>query len=126
MAVRAAHSINEGLVWRLGVEPYSGNKLLERRRLRDGREVRTFRRYGRWRFDTIARIPEILSTPVLDRLVEVGGVMAVYVHIGPSADETPENYRAGLKTLDDVARRFREKTLWVARTADLLARFDQA
>lgn len=125
MAARAAHLLGPEAVRKLGVEPYAGNSLLERTRLRDGREVRTFRRYGRWRFDTISRLPAILSPRVLDRLAAVGGAMAVYLHIGPSADETPEDYRAGLKALDEVARRFREKTLEVARTADLLERFGQ-
>jgi hypothetical protein len=125
VAAGAAHLLGAEAVRKLGIEPYAGNSLVEQRRLRDGREVRTFRRYGRWRFDTISRLPVILSSRVLDRLVHVGGAMAVYLHIGPSADETPENFRAGLRTLDEVARRFRDKTLGVARTADLLERFGQ-
>jgi hypothetical protein len=94
--------------------------LIERRRLRDGREVNQFRRYGRWRFDTISRLPQILSADVLDRLAASGGRMIVYLHIGPSPDETPETLAAGMKALDEVARRVREGTLTVLKTVDLL------
>ena len=119
---RAAHGWSERLVRKAGIEPYRGNRLLERRALRDGREVNVFRRYGRWRFDTVSRLPAILAPAVLDRLTASGGAMIVYLHIGPSADETPENFRSGMKALDDVARRVREGSLTVARTVDLLER----
>jgi hypothetical protein len=82
----------------------------------------SFRRYGRWRFDTISALPGILTPPVLDRLEETGGSMIVYLHIGPSADETPERLQYGMKALEDVARRVREGRLQVLRTVDLLAR----
>ncbi len=118
---RFAHAISPRLVRKLGVEPYSGNRLIEPRSLRDGRRVLVFRRYGRWRHDTISRLPSILDGATLDRLIETGGAMIVYLHIGPSADETPESFRAGMTSLDEVARRFREGSLWVARTSDLLA-----
>jgi hypothetical protein len=108
-------------VRKAGIEPYAGNRLVERRALRDGREVLAFRRYGRWRFDTISLLPEILSEAVLDRLVASGGSMVVYLHIGPSADETPERLRAGMKALDAAARRVREGRLRVLKTVDLLA-----
>ncbi len=117
---RAAHGWSDRLVRKAGIVPYPGNRLVERRALRDGREVMVFRRYGRWRFDTISRLPRILTPGVLDRLVASGGAMIVYLHIGPSADETPELLRAGMKALDDVARRAREGALRVARTVDLL------
>ncbi len=120
---RLAHGWGGQLVRSAGIVPYPGNRLLERRRLRDGREVRTFLRYGRWRFDTISRLPLILSEAVLDELAASGAAMIVYLHIGPSPDETPENLRLGMKALDAVARRVREGRLRVARTADLL---DQA
>jgi len=120
LAARAAHPWSGSLVRKLGFEPYAGNRLLERRTLGDGREVLAFRRYGRWRHDTISRLPAILSREVLDRLVSAGGAMIVYLHIGPSADETLESFRAGMKSLDEVARRVAEKSLQVARTADLL------
>lgn len=122
LAARAAHPHSPRLVRKLGFEPFEGNRLVERRTLRDGRPVLAFRRYGRWRHDTISRLPSILAPAVLDRLVAAGGAMVVYLHIGPSADETPQNFRAGMKALDDVARRYAEKTLWVARTIDLLRR----
>lgn len=109
-----------GLARRMGLEPWRGNALLERRTLRDGRSVTAFRRYGRWRHDTVAQLPTILSTAVLDRLEAVGGAMIVYLHVGPSADETPATFRAGLKALDEVARRHHEGRLRVLRTADLL------
>ena len=108
------------LAGRLGVLSYPGNALFVPRRFRDGRDVRSFRRYGRWRFDTVSRLPEILSASVLDRLEAAGGAMLVYLHIGPSADETPERLRAGLKAMDEVARRAKEGRLRVMRTADLL------
>lgn len=117
---RLAHGWSDRLVRKTGIEPYSGNRLIERRALRDGREVAMFRRYGRWRFDTISRLPAILSAPVLDRLVASGGRMVVYLHIGPSPDETPENLASGMKALDEVARRRREGTLTVMKTVDLL------
>ena len=110
----------------LGILPYEGNALFVPRRFRDGREVRTFRRYGRWRHDTVARLPSILSARVLDRLESSGGAMVVYLHVGPSADETPENFQAGLKSMDEVARRVREGRLRVLRTADLLKERDVA
>ena len=122
VAASVVHPMSRNIVRKVGLVPYEGNRLVEQKRVRDGREFFVFHRYGRWRFDTISKLPEILTEPVLDRLVESGGVMIVYLHIGPSADETPENLRAGLKTLDGVARRFQEKKLWVAKTSDLLTR----
>ena len=122
---RAAHGWSEPLVRKAGIEPYRGNRLVERRSLRDGRDILVFRRYGRWRFDTISRLPEILAPAVLDRLVASGGAMVVYLHIGPSGDETPDRLAAGMKALDEVARRVREGTLQVARTVDLLDRAAQ-
>lgn len=119
---RLAHGWHEGLVRKAGIEPYSGNRLLDRRTLRDGRPILAFRRYGRWRFDTISLLPEILTEPVLDRLAATGGSMIVYLHIGPSGDETPDRLRAGMKALDAVARRVREGRLEVLRTIDLLAK----
>jgi hypothetical protein len=121
LLARLAHGWSERLVRKAGIEPYAGNRLVERRALRDGREVLAFRRYGRWRFDTISLLPEILSEAVLDRLVATGGSMVVYLHIGPSADETPERLRAGMKALDAAARRVREGRLRVLKTVDLLA-----
>ena len=121
LLARLAHGWSEALVRKAGIEPYPGNHLVERRKLRDGRQILTFRRYGRWRFDTISRLPEILTAPVLDRLAETGGSMVVYLHIGPSGDETPERLYAGMKALDDVARRVREGRLRVMKTVDLLA-----
>jgi hypothetical protein len=106
---------------KLGVEPYPGNRLIERRRFRDGSEVAAFRRYGRWRHDTVSRLPSILAAPVLDRLEAAGGSMIVYLHIGPCSDETPDSLRAGRKALDEVARRARDGRLRVLRTAELLA-----
>jgi len=120
---RAAHGWSERLVRKANIEPFAGNRLVERRALRDGREISVFRRYGRWRFDTISRLPSILSRDVLDRLVASGSSMIVYLHIGPSTDETPNSLHAGMKVLDDVARRAREGSLRVLKTVDLL---DQA
>lgn len=120
-----AHGVSERLVRKVGFEPYGGNRLIERRALRDGRPMAVFRRYGRWRIDTISRLPEILSPAVLDRLVNTGGKMAVYLHIGPSGDETPLNLRDGLKAMDGVARRVREGVLRVVKTVDLLEQADQ-
>jgi len=119
---RAAHGWSERLVRKAGIEPYPGNRLVERRPLRDGREILKFRRYGRWRFDTVSRLPAILAPEVLDRLVASRGTMVVYLHIGPSVDETPDTLRAGMKALDDVARRVRSGSLRVERTVDLLER----
>jgi len=125
LLARLAHGWSEGLVRKAGIEPYPGNRLLERRTLRDGRELLAFRRYGRWRFDTIALLPEILTEAVLDRLAASGGSMIVYLHIGPSGDETPERLRAGMKAMDAVARRVREGRLQVLKTVDLLAKASQ-
>jgi hypothetical protein len=123
---RWAHLLGASAVRRLGVEPYPGNALLRPARLRDGRKVWTFLRYGRWRRDTISLLPEILSGETLDRLIASRGAMVVYLHIGPSKDETPERLAAGLRALEEVARRYRAGELWVARTADLLARAEAA
>jgi len=120
---RAAHGWSERLVRKANIEPFSGNRLVDRRTLRDGREMSVFRRYGRWRFDTITRLPAILSRDVLDRLAASNGTMIVYLHIGPSGDETPETLRAGMKALDDVARRVKDGTLQVLKTVDLLDRY---
>ena len=87
----------------------TGNRLIERRTLRDGRGIDVFRRYGRWRFDTISVLPGILTPPVLDRLVVTGGAMIVYLHIGPSGDETPERLAAGMKALDEVVKQIPEQ-----------------
>lgn len=120
LLARLAHGWSEGLVRKAGIEPYAGNRQVERRKLRDGREILAFRRYGRWRFDTISLLPEILTETVLDRLVASGGSMIVYLHIGPSADETPERLRAGMMAMDAVARRVKENRLRVLKTVDLL------
>lgn len=120
-AAAIADSFSKGLVRKLNFEPFGGNALVEARTLRDGSTMSCFRRYGRWRFDTISKLPEILAPSVLDRLEASGGSMIVYLHIGPSRDETPERLAAGLRALDEVARRHREKRLEVLRTADLLA-----
>jgi hypothetical protein len=125
LLARMAHGWSEGLVRKAGIDPYPGNRLIERRILRDGREILSFRRYGRWRFDTISRLPEILTDPVLDRLEANGGSMIVYLHIGPSGDETPERLRAGMKAMDAVARRVNEGKLKVLKTVDLLAKAAQ-
>jgi hypothetical protein len=117
---RAAHGWSERLVRKANIEPFAGNQLVERRSLRDGREMAVFRRYGRWRFDTISRLPSILTRDVLDRLAASNGTMIVYLHIGPSGDEKPETLRAGMKALDEVARRVREGSLRVLKTVDLL------
>jgi len=122
LLARLAHGWSEKLVRKAGIDPYPGNRLIERRRLRDGREILAFRRYGRWRFDTISLLPEILTDSVLDRLEAVGGSMIVYLHIGPSSDETPGRLRAGMKAMDAVARRVMEGRLQVLRTVDLLTK----
>jgi hypothetical protein len=121
-AARFAHSWSDRLVRKIGMVPYDHNRLQEPLVLRDGRRVLSFRRYGRWRFDTISLLPEILTAPALDRLEQTGGSMLLYLHIGPSADETPERLRTGMKAMEDVARRVREGRLRVLRTVDLLAR----
>jgi hypothetical protein len=51
--------------------------------------------------------------------------MVVYLHIGPSGDETPQNLLDGMKALDDVARRVGEGSLQVLKTVDLLDRAAQ-
>jgi hypothetical protein len=122
LAARAAHGVSRTAVRKLGLEPYPGNALLDKETLGDGREIFTFLRYGRWRRDTLTHLPALLSAETLDRLVASGGAMIVYLHIGPPVDETPATFDAGLRAMDGVARRFREGALWVARTADLLAR----
>jgi len=122
---RLAHGWSQELVRKAGIEPYPGNRLIERRKLRDGREILAFRRYGRWRFDTISRLPEILTGTALDRLAANGGSMIVYLHIGPSDDETPERLCAGMKAMDTVARRVQEGRLQVLKTVDLLAKAAQ-
>jgi hypothetical protein len=122
LLARAAHGWSEALVRKAGIVPYPGNRQVEKRPLRDDREILAFRRYGRWRFDTIALLPQILTSAVLDRLTATGGSMIVYLHIGPSADETPERLSLGMKAMDDVARRVRDGTLQVLKTVDLLER----
>lgn len=117
---RLLHPFSARLVRKLNVEPMNGNRLAVPCRMRDGRTIRTFRRYGTWRNDTIAHLPEILSPAVLDRLIESQGAMIVYLHIGPSEDETPASFVAGLHALREVERRRRDRALWVAKTSDLL------
>jgi hypothetical protein len=121
-AARAAHGLGEGWVRRLDLEPYRGNELVEPRSLGDGSRILAFRRHGRWRRDTVSLLPEILSAAVLDRLVETGGVMVLYLHIGPSRDETPESFQAGLRAMQEAARRVAGGGLRLERTSDLLAR----
>lgn len=116
-AAQRAAAFLPGAAAALNLEPFPGNALLRRRALRDGSEVFTFLRHGRWRFDTISVLPRLLSPAVLDELASRGGSMALYLHIGPSRDETRESFQAGLEALRDVARRPEIRML---RTADLL------
>src|SRR5204862_6579541 len=125
LLARLAHGWSQTLVRKAGIEPYAGNAQVERRKLRDGRDILAFRRYGSWRFDTISLLPGILTDAVLDRLVATGGSMIVYLHIGPSTDETPDRLRAGMKAMDAVARRVGEGKLQVLKTVDLLVRAQQ-
>lgn len=125
-ASRILHPVSHQIVRKLRVEPFQGNALVYPARLRDGRPILAFRRFGRWRYDTISRLPWILDSDTLDRLVDTGGAMIVYLHIGPSADETAENFRAGMQSLRALAERFRERAIWVAKTSDLLDRFAAA
>lgn len=113
----AARLVSESGVRKLNLQPFQGNRLTEPLTLRDGSGVLKFRRFGRWRVDTISDLPELLSPDTLDALSEKGGTLALYLHIGPSRGETPESFRAGLRTLEAVARR---KEIRVMKTSELL------
>ena len=108
--------------------------LVETHRLRDGRQVRRFYRYGALgpRTPVLEDLPRQLSDRALNALVEAAGYAIVYQHLavrrvrpgyGPSAyaPVDPKWFAAPeLAALRRLSERFHAGELWVAPTTHLL------
>ena len=135
----------KGLVGRLGARKYemhAPNRLLRRALLRDGRPVLEFLRANpHWaavdRGETSDGFAEVVTSPMLERLVERGGLMVLYTHLGKAGNpEVPFSpaTRAAFERLRDEqqARRIlvtttrrlldyahdREEATWECRRRD--------
>jgi hypothetical protein len=101
------------------------NELVRVAQLDDGRPVFEFTRSnqcasGLW--DECATAPGLADTlreEVLDRLVEVGGYMIVYTHLGKNAG-FPYLPEPTVEALRSVAERSRSGSVWVTTTSRLL------
>ncbi len=98
-----------------------GNRLLAPRRMRDGRMVQTFVRYGDFARATFADLPWLLSESLLDAVEASGGIAVLFTHWckhpGRAFTDLPPE---GLNALRRLAVRAEEKRLWVAATGRLL------
>lgn len=103
-------------------------RLLGTERLRDGRLVRTFRRYrGPWRPD-VRTLARQLAPPRLDHLAESAGCMVVYQHLGCDRNASgccrpnrpPYFDPPGLRTLEDLSARHLTGQVWVTGLHRLL------
>lgn len=99
-----------------------GNRLLFPRTLRDGTTVQAFVRCGDFGRATLADLPWLLRDGFLNALEAGGGVSVVFLHWsrhpGRAFTELPPGVASALETL---ARRAREKRIWVTTTGRLLA-----
>jgi len=96
------------------------NKLLRPKTLRDGSILYEMLRFGSFLQDGSDHLPELLTVKNLRRLVETGGAMILYTHLGkgrPSPEKpfSPESY----STLARLACRVSEGEIWVTTTARL-------
>jgi len=127
----AAGHVARGLSRRLGyrhiLETFPNyamlqNSLLAPRRMRDGTVMQTFVRYGDFERSAFADLGWLLRDYTLDTLEATGGVSIVFVHWsrhpGYAFRDLPPS---GLEGLTRIARRFRERRIWVTTTARLLA-----
>jgi hypothetical protein len=102
--------------------PTLENRLLGYRRLRDGTRVRTFVRFGDFERATFDDLAWLLRRDFLDHLERSGGYSVVFVHWCRHPGRSFENLsRGSLDALESLARRFREKRIWVTTTGRLLA-----
>lgn len=98
---------------RAGIVPYRGNELLRRQRLRDGRWVYVFRRYGDWKADRLPDLDRLLDSAALSRLRGKGGCSVLYTHFGKGDWGGLDAFRR-LKCLQDSG------DVWVPRAVQLL------
>jgi hypothetical protein len=99
-----------------------GNRLLFPRTLRDGTTVQAFVRCGDFARATLADLPWLLRDGFLNALEAGGGMSVVFLHWS----RHPGRSFAGLSpevadAFQSLARRAREKRLWVTTTGRLLA-----
>jgi hypothetical protein len=98
------------------------NRLLSNRRLRDGRQVRTFVRYGDFARATFSDLTWLLRDAYLDSLEAGGGTSILFVHWCRHEGRSFENLDPeALRALAHLAVRAREKRIWVTTTGRLLA-----
>lgn len=107
----------------------SGNQLMTLvypMTLRDGGRLMGFTRCnaqpeGLWGIPTRHTLRYVLRPDFLDRLVRVRGFMIVYTHLGmPPRTEAPLFPDADRIALEDLAARYHDGAIWVARTVDVL------
>ncbi|TKJ41545.1 hypothetical protein CEE37_02990 [candidate division LCP-89 bacterium B3_LCP] len=96
------------------------NKLISPVRLRDGTQAYQMLRYGYYDKDGSDSLPDLITSKNLRRLVDIGGAMLLYVHLGkgrPSAETpfSPESYRA----LERLSHYAYDGDIWVTTTSRL-------
>lgn len=96
------------------------NSLLKPVILRDGSTVYELLRYGSFDKGGSDYLPELLSPKILRRLVEVGGAMLLYTHLGKgrSSPEKPFSAEA-YQALSRLAYRARDGDIWVTTPSRL-------
>jgi hypothetical protein len=118
----------KGALARLGSEKYAmhrANAVLRPVTLRDGGRVHEFLRCNpHWaavdRGETAAGLSEVLTAPVLDRLIRRGGTCVLYTHLGKIVDRARPFAAAACGALEGLAARFRSGELLVTTTRRLL------
>ncbi len=96
------------------------NLLIRPTTFRDGTEAYEMLRFGSFHLDGSDNIPQLLTVKNLNRLIEVGGAILLYTHLGkgrPSLEKpfTDDAYRA----LSRLAQRSIDGDLWVTTPARL-------
>lgn len=123
--------VGRGLSRRLGyrrtLEPLPNyavlkNRLLTPRTLRDHTVVQTFVRHGDFQRATFADLAWLLRGDFLDALERSCGMSVLFVHWGKHPGRVFDRLDPeGIRSLEELARRFHEGRIWVTTTTRLLA-----
>jgi len=82
---------------------HENNQLSVPKKLRDGRIIYSFKRYGFWDKATIDDLPMLVSSNTLEKLIKNEGFMILYIHLGKRKTKAPisEEVKASWKRLKD-------------------------